>query len=260
MDELFAYDADPSGADEALAAGLQPRPPSMLFDHAASIELPNGGRVLDAGCRDGEHGRRLAELLRREVIGVDLVHRNLVAGQNHPDASHSSFVLADLAALPFVAESFDLVWCRDTLELVPDPTAAIRELARVTCRGGAVLLYTAWATELLEPIERRRLFAALSLSPAGADRAAVERAIAATDLIVEQFEEISPEWAEHDLEQGGPRITADLLAIARLRRDRQRFVDTFGDTWYERALAFEQWGVYLVLGKLQTGLWTLRRA
>jgi SAM-dependent methyltransferase len=259
MDELFALDAGPAGAEAALEISLHPRPPSLLFDRAAELDLPAGERVLDAGCRDGEHARRLATGLGREVIGIDLVHRNLVAAVKHPDAAGTAFVLGDLAALPLAAESFDLVWCRDTLELVADPVAAIAEFARVARPGGVVLLYTAWATELLEPNERCRLFSALSLSPAGADRATVERAIAAADLTVEAFEEISPEWAEHDLEQGGSNMTSSMLAIARLRRDRQRFVDAFGDAWYERLLAFEQWAPYLVLGKLQTGLWTLRR-
>lgn len=257
MEELFAPEP-PGGIDDALGAGLGPRPPSMLFDAAAGLPLPPGP-VLDAGCRDGAHARALAARLARPVIGVDLVAPNLVAGRRHPRAEARSFALADLVALPFAARSFALVWCRDTLELVADPAAALAEMARVLAPGGAVVLYTAWATEDLEPRERRRLFDALALTEAGADRAAVDAAVAASGLAVEHFELVSPEWAEHDLEQGGAGVVADLLALSRLRRDATALVARFGERAHEQALAFSQWGVYLVLGKLQTGLWVLRR-
>jgi SAM-dependent methyltransferase len=263
MDELFGPSAALADLQAAVAASLRPRPPSMLFDVAAGLDLPAGGPVLDAGCRRGAHAVELAALLGRPVVGVDLVIANLATARSAAAAAGAgagpSFAAADLAALPFTGGSFDLVWCRDVLELVPDPAAALRELARVVRRGGAVLLYTAWATGALEPAERARLFATLSLSPAGADRGCVEAAVAASGLAVETFEEVSPEWAEHDLEHGGERLVGALLTVARLRRDRDRFVAVAGERAYEQVLAFSQWGAYLVLGKLQTGLWVLRR-
>ncbi|HEX9992024.1 MAG TPA: class I SAM-dependent methyltransferase [Acidimicrobiales bacterium] len=252
MDELFDRSARWQALDEALGRSLGPRPPSMLFDVAAGLALPGDGPVLDAGCRDGAHARTLAERLGRLVLGVDLVRGNL--------SGVRTAAVADVAALPFPAGAFALVWCRDTLELVPDPAATVAEMARVLRPGGAVLLYTAWATEALEPAERARLFSALALSPAGADRACVEAAIGASGLAVESFEEVSPEWAEHDLEHGGGRTVASLLTLARLRRGRDRFAALAGERAYEQAVAFSQWAAYLVLGKLQTGLWVLRRS
>jgi SAM-dependent methyltransferase len=48
---------------------------------------------------------------------------------------------ADMTALPYAAASFDLVCHSDTLELVPDPVAGLRECRRVLAAGG-VLAYT----------------------------------------------------------------------------------------------------------------------
>lgn len=48
---------------------------------------------------------------------------------------------ADLTALPFADDAFDLVVCSHVLEHVPDDRAAMRELARVTAPGGLVLVF-----------------------------------------------------------------------------------------------------------------------
>ena len=45
-------------------------------------------------------------------------------------------VKADLCALPFENESFDVVFCNHVLEHIPDDTQAMRELYRVIKKGG----------------------------------------------------------------------------------------------------------------------------
>jgi ubiquinone/menaquinone biosynthesis C-methylase UbiE len=49
-------------------------------------------------------------------------------------------VTGDLGHIPFADETFDLVWNSSTLEHLPDPLAALREMARVTRRGGCVFV------------------------------------------------------------------------------------------------------------------------
>lgn len=47
---------------------------------------------------------------------------------------------ADAARLPFAADTFDLVISQETVEHVPDPFGAVREMARVLRRGGRLYL------------------------------------------------------------------------------------------------------------------------
>lgn len=49
-------------------------------------------------------------------------------------------VTGDLCHIPFAAETFDLVWNSSTLEHLSDPLAALREMTRVTKRGGSVFV------------------------------------------------------------------------------------------------------------------------
>lgn len=74
---------------------------------------------------------------------------------------------ADLTALPFASESFDLVICSHVLEHVPDDRAAFSELHRVLAPGGQALLLTPYALDglgtdedssLADPGERARRF------------------------------------------------------------------------------------------------------
>jgi ubiquinone/menaquinone biosynthesis C-methylase UbiE len=52
-----------------------------------------------------------------------------------------SYVQADIQKMPFEENSFDIVISCETIEHVPDPTAALRELHRV-CRPGGMLFLT----------------------------------------------------------------------------------------------------------------------
>ncbi|MBK5232600.1 MAG: class I SAM-dependent methyltransferase [Thermoleophilia bacterium] len=92
--------------------------------------------VLDAGCGEGESLERLGQFLPDTVTGVDLNPESVeFTRQRIPGGD---FQVADLLALPFPDDSFDLVFCLEVLEHIPIPGAALAELARV-CRGDLVL-------------------------------------------------------------------------------------------------------------------------
>lgn len=87
-------------------------------------------KVLDAGCGEGETIERLGGLLPHPVTGVDLNAESVrFAAARLPE---DSFETADLLALPFDDDSFDLVLCLEVLEHIPDPRPALTELARVS--------------------------------------------------------------------------------------------------------------------------------
>lgn len=97
---------------------------------ARMVEESRPERVLDAGCGEGETIERLGSLLPHPVTGVDLNPDSVrFAASRLPE---DRFDTADLLALPFDTDSFDLVLCLEVLEHIPDPRPALAELARVS--------------------------------------------------------------------------------------------------------------------------------
>jgi SAM-dependent methyltransferase len=101
------------------------------------------GQVLDAGTGVGFLLPGLAAVAEK-VVGADLSRvvtyaRTMV---NRRGLRNVALVNADILALPFVEGSFDLVTCLSVIEHVPDPAAALSELARVLReRGTAIVGY-----------------------------------------------------------------------------------------------------------------------
>ena len=88
------------------------------------------------GVGEGEVSGRVRERYSdASMIGLDLPDPSLAT---HWRARGIAGMFADIARLPFPAASFDLVLAIEVLEHVPDPEAALAELARVG-RGQLVL-------------------------------------------------------------------------------------------------------------------------
>ncbi len=95
-------------------------------------------RLLDAGCGDGVHVAALAESEREfSLAAVDISFEALQAARGQ-GRSGWRFLHADIASLPFNAESFDAVFSYGVIAYTPDPSRSIRELVRVTRPGGLV--------------------------------------------------------------------------------------------------------------------------
>jgi len=92
---------------------------------------PQGRRLLDVGCGTG---LRLRNCGAAFSFGVDASSEMLEAG------GLTNVATADVRALPFPADLFDLVWCRLMLGYLPDLGAGYAELARVCCAGGQVMV------------------------------------------------------------------------------------------------------------------------
>ena len=91
-----------------------------------------GVRLLDVGCGVG---RRLWRSRASLGVGVDLVPEML-----RVTTIRFACAAADVRALPFGNDSFDVVWCRLVLGHVRDIEAAYQELGRVCASGGVVIV------------------------------------------------------------------------------------------------------------------------
>lgn len=92
------------------------------------------GSALEVGCGEGFSTGELRGLLPGTARFASLdIERRLVraARGRNPDAP---LLQASVEALPFPDDAFDLVFCMEVLEHVPDPERALRELRRVSGR------------------------------------------------------------------------------------------------------------------------------
>ncbi|MER7516661.1 methyltransferase domain-containing protein [Streptomyces sp. NPDC126499] len=105
-------------------------------------ELRSGLDVLDVGCGPGTITADLAaRVAPGRVTGVDaaadvLVKARAAAAERGLD--NVEFAVADVHALAFPDDSFDVVHAHQVLQHVGDPVQALREMRRV-CRPGGVV-------------------------------------------------------------------------------------------------------------------------
>lgn len=103
---------------------------------AIQQHLRPGSHLLDAGC--GRYLRFCREFAdTAKVIGVDLEDTFETNNQARPFA-----IRADIGALPFPAESFDMIISRSVIEHLEDPPAVFREFFRVLRPNGKVIIVT----------------------------------------------------------------------------------------------------------------------
>jgi SAM-dependent methyltransferase len=103
---------------------------------ANQVNLAGANRILDVGCGTGALFPDLVSASPARIHGLDINLESLRFAQ----AQDSSLALTggDAGRLPYAAGSFDITLCHFLLLWLPDPSAGLSEMARVTRPGGYV--------------------------------------------------------------------------------------------------------------------------
>lgn len=104
-----------------------------LPDGAAVLDIPCGGGVALRGLRPGQQLRYVAADISPDM----LTRARRRAGQLGLD--HIEFRAADIEAMPFADGEFDLCVSFNGLHCLPDPAAAVAEIARCLKPGGRLV-------------------------------------------------------------------------------------------------------------------------
>ena len=135
---------------------------SMLYDNAQALsrrwisawqlplewlDVPQGGIALDVGSGPGNVTASLARAAGPDGLGlgVDIYEPMLARAVSNEAGPQVGFIKADAQRLPLRDKTIDVAVSTAVLQLVPDPAAALAEIARVLRPGGrlAVMVPTA---------------------------------------------------------------------------------------------------------------------
>jgi SAM-dependent methyltransferase len=126
---------------------------------------PAEAEVLEVGCGPGHLSIRLARL-GLEVTGLDLDPAMIERARANADRAgiederRPSFVVGDVASLPFQDGSFDLVVSTLSMHHWADPTAGLAEIGRVLRPGARALVWdlrpgvVPFHRHMADPVER----------------------------------------------------------------------------------------------------------
>jgi ubiquinone/menaquinone biosynthesis C-methylase UbiE len=130
----------------------------------AELGLPSGSRVLDVGTGTGRLPRIIAAACPQlSIEGLDLAPEMIATARalaaESSVAERVTFVVGDVAALPYPDSSVDLVVSTLSQHHWPDLAAGLRELRRVVRPNGLIWIYDARFALRTAEAMARELFA-----------------------------------------------------------------------------------------------------
>jgi SAM-dependent methyltransferase len=129
-----------SGSAYEPYVGRWSRPVAAEF--VSWLPVPAQRAWLDVGCGTAAVTQAILRAAQpASVVGVDPSDGYVGYARRYVTDPRASFEPGDAMALPFAAPRFDAVVSGLVLNFVPDPAAAVREMARVTTPGGLVAGY-----------------------------------------------------------------------------------------------------------------------
>ena len=209
------------------------------------LDLSAGRRVLEIACGSGGVTERMAKETGASCVGVDINPHGIDAAKTKPRdadlASRVSFQLVDAGnRLPFPDESFDAVFCNDSINHLRGRLDVLRDWHRVLRPGGRLLftdpiVVTGQLSN--EEIRVRSSVGFFLFTPAGHNERLLERsgfALNEVRDVTEAVASVSKKWRD-------ARATRR-KALVRLEGetgfdDLQRFLDAVHTLSSERGLS-----------------------
>lgn len=153
LDLLSATDDDVAKNDGAIQAAWASPIGSFIYDNAQALtrrfiaamqlpiewlDIPDGGIALDVGAGPGSITTSLAHAAGPDglALGIDISKPMLTRAVRAAAGPQVGFLRADAQKLPFRDGTFDAAISVAVLQLIPDPAAALAEIARVLKPGG----------------------------------------------------------------------------------------------------------------------------
>lgn len=257
------WDAHTGEGFAILDESQDPRGPEHLFEWVESLCLPSESLALDIGCGSGNFTIELARRFGFPTVGIDpssyQIKQAEALQKTKTPGLPIQFQQGEMGKLPFADACFDLLWCRDALNHITDMRQGLKECARVLRPGGWFVLSTITATDRMELTEAARLFAPLNIVTANLNPLTVETAIEDAGFFEVHVEPIGSEMMEY-YEERDQRMSRELIRLARMLRQPERFQVTLGENIYNISLALYHWGIYQMLGKLTPTVYLLQAA
>uniref|UniRef100_A0A1D1YPZ6 Putative tocopherol O-methyltransferase, chloroplastic n=1 Tax=Anthurium amnicola TaxID=1678845 RepID=A0A1D1YPZ6_9ARAE len=126
---------------------------SLALAGVSDDPLEKPKRIVDVGCGIGGGTVYLAKTLGVQCDGVNISSVQIAKARAHAVAEglddKVTFHVADAAKQPFPDGHFDLVWCMETAEHVPNKRKFMKELVRVAAPGATIVITGLFHRELL---------------------------------------------------------------------------------------------------------------
>jgi SAM-dependent methyltransferase len=261
LSEMYNY-GSVDAVDGALNRSYNPRRGDLMFTMLDDLDIGPGDVVLDIGGRDASHSLGLVETFGCRAVSVDPLlgnnDRARAAVAGHPLGSRVSIRPGYMEDIPGADGEFDFIFSRDMFFHVVDADRALAEGRRVLKPGGHLLVYQTFATDMLEPGERARLYADMAVVPERMKTDDFEKRASAAGFTIEMIDVVGSELREAYEEDGINLTSRQLLYAARLLRKSAVLRAELGDSDYRVELGNALWGVYQMIGKLEPRIYVLR--